>query len=93
MKPGILAALALLPGGLIVLALIWWRRRWLERERRAIAARIVPPIQRFEKAMNGEDEAMRAGAERRRHAADDKRRDAARIQSGQPVEERLRLVK
>jgi hypothetical protein len=89
----LIAMIALLPGGVIVLVTAWLRRRWLARDRRAIEAHIVPPVQRFSKATDDELNAIRAAAERRRHAADDKRRDAARITSGQSVDERLRMVR
>jgi hypothetical protein len=53
---------------------------------------IHTPKQTHEKATPTDYETILAAADRRRDAADDKRREAARIQSGQPVAERLRLV-
>jgi len=53
---------------------------------------IRAPKQTHDKATAVEYETILAAADRRRDAAEDKRREAARIQSGQPVAERLRLV-
>ena len=53
------AAAIVLPGGILIAAGVWLRRRWLQREARAIDALIVPPVPR----------------------------------SGEPVEERIRLVR
>lgn len=91
----VIASAALMPGGFVILALLWWRRRQLDRERRAIALQIVPPKQTFEKTSIDETEAIRAAAQRRRVHAEEIRRDAHRIEAGEPVVERSRprLVK
>ncbi len=81
------------PGGLLILAALWWRRRAMAKEQRAIALRIVPPRQIFGETSRQETDALRAAAQRRRDHAADKRREANRIDTGQSVEERLRLVR
>jgi hypothetical protein len=93
MKPLIVAILALAPGGLLVLAVLYWRQRRFEQARRHAEALIRPPQQRFGKLTDDELQTVRASADRRRHAAEDKRRDAARIVSGQSAEDRLRIVR
>lgn len=89
----VIVTAVLMPGGLLVLAAMWLRRRQVERERRAIELYIVPPREIFGKTTPREMDALRAAAERRREHADERRRDAHLIESGQPIEERLRLIK
>jgi hypothetical protein len=68
----------------------FWRR-WVQHD--GLIDRLIrTPRQTHQKATPADYETMQAAAGRRRDAADDKRREAARIQSGQPVAERLRLV-
>ncbi len=65
--------------------------RWFRRDP-VIDGLIRPPTPTHGKVPTGEYESILAAAERRRGAAETKRREAARIQSGQPIAERLRLV-
>jgi hypothetical protein len=69
----------------------WRFWRWVRRDV-TVDALIRPPRQTHPKATTSEYETIRVAADRRRLVAEDKRREAARIQSGQPVAERLRLV-
>ena len=66
-------------------------RRWFRRDP-LIDDLITPPRPMHGKVITPEYESILAAAERRRLAAEEKLRQAARIQSGQPVAERLRLV-
>ena len=67
----------------------WWR--WLRHDP-LIDDLITPPRPTHSKVTTPEYESILAAAERRRLAAEEKLRQAARIQSGHPVAERLRLV-
>lgn len=90
MKPWVLAAVAvILPGGWLVALAVWLRRRWLARDARAVDALIKPPRPVFE----GSDEGLRQRTEKRRQAANGIRGRAARVESGSPVSDVLRLVK
>ncbi len=93
MKLLVMVATAIIvPGGLLLLAIVW-RRRWIAQERQAIDARIRPPRALYGETTPREMEQLRTSAQRRRDCADDKRREALRIESGHPVEEKLRLVR
>jgi hypothetical protein len=88
MKPWILAVGTLA----IVTVALWreWRRRLLAREiteATYIRSLIKPLDQRFA----GHDDKLRIKSTIRREHADDIRREAARIESGQP-EERIKLM-
>jgi hypothetical protein len=80
------SVIVLAAGGWILRA---YRRRLVRQELARLEAAIKPPRPVYA----GLDEGLRRQAERRRDAAEDKRRDAARIASGQSVEDRLRLVR
>ena len=89
MKPWSLLAVAVfVPGGCLIALGVWLRRRWLARAAVSVDALIVPPVPRFE----GHDDSLRLQSERRRAAVEDKKRQAAQIASGQPVESRIRIV-
>lgn len=81
--------LLLLPFGSLAYGVIWFRKRWLAHEQAKVDALIKPPIPRF----TDQDDALRVTAERRRAAAEDKRRQARQIESGEPVEQRIRIVR
>lgn len=83
------AWLLLLPFGSLAYGVIWLRKRWLAHEQAKVDALIKAPIYHF----TVQDEALRVTAERRRAAAEDKRRQARQIESGEPVEHRIRIVR
>jgi hypothetical protein len=90
MKGLLVAVAVIVPGGLVVLAVIAFLRRriepgpdpWLE-------ARITPPKYRWNKA----DEGVRQRTTARRDAADRMRSRAAHVESGSAVSDLLRRVK
>jgi hypothetical protein len=92
-KLAILIVALLAPGGLILLAVARWRdRQAAKRDAAYLAVRIKPPRERFGKTDKFEMDSIHASAQRRRDHADDERLDAARIETGQPGEDRLRLI-
>lgn len=92
MRPWLPLALALLPGGLLLAAIVFafnrWQRRQDRREHAELALAIVPPTYRFE----GVDEQLRQRSEQRRRAAAGIRGRANRLESGTPVSD-LRMVR
>lgn len=79
----------------VFVVLAFWRRhvRFQEerqQEEQLLRELIRPPVQRdeFKKA----DERLPVQAARRREIAEAKRLEAAQIESGQPVDERIKLV-
>jgi hypothetical protein len=96
MRPDVRAlAIALVPGGLLVLALGLvlraWRRRQATRDAAQVDALIAAKGAR--PRFTGHDDRLRVKTHQRREAADRFRRKAAHVESGAPVSDVLRLVK
>lgn len=85
-------ALAILPGGCLVLAAIWWRKRWLKQAALHVDA-AIRPLGPEHYRFTGHDEPLRLRTEKRRKAADGLRGQAAHVDSGAPVSDVLRRVK
>lgn len=83
--------LLLLPGGSILFAIVWLRRRWIARDAAAIDALIVPPT--YGAGMTKQNDALRLRTEARRKAADAIRSRAAHVETGASVSDVLRRVK
>lgn len=82
-----------LPGGSVLITAIWLRRRWLAREAAEIQKLIHPPNQTYAVLDKKAVETVQAEAARRRAAFEYQRKCAAKVASGEVVEERIRLVK
>lgn len=78
-----------LPGGLFLFFLVWLFTR-PEPKDTTIDTLIVPPVQNPKYAE--QDDSLRIAAEARRAIANDRRRQAQSIESGKPVESRIRIV-
>lgn len=81
------------PAGLILLAVnAWLTRRAAERDAVFLADHIVPPVQIFPLQSPADVQATQAEASRRRAAADYHRRKGQQTASGEPIEDRIRIV-
>lgn len=77
-----------LPCGCAIFGLVWLFRRANEPDR-TIDTLIVPPVQKY----RDHDDQLRLNAEARRAIANDRRRQASSIESGKPVESKIRMVR
>jgi hypothetical protein len=88
-KAWLLLAAIVLPGGGVLLAAVWLRRRWMRRAAAHADCLISAPVRKFDAS----DEGLRARTLKRRKAADDIRKRAAKVETGAPVSDVLRAVK
>lgn len=85
-----LLAAVVLPGGLVIAAVVWLRRRWLANR---AADLLITPLGPQHYRFTGHDEALRLRTEARRKAAAGIRTRANLVESGAPVSDVLRRVK
>lgn len=81
--------LLVLPGGLVLFAIVWLWRRSAEPLDATINTLIVPPLQKF----SGADEALQAKSAARREIAESIRKRSALVASGSRAGDVLKIVR